>query len=65
MPQPIKIGTIGPSQAGDAFGRLEQLVWIDETLPVSERTNHAIWDHPYAAIRALPRIPSAWMRRSR
>ncbi|MCJ7551662.1 MAG: hypothetical protein MUQ30_18480, partial [Anaerolineae bacterium] len=37
--------------------RLEQLALLDEAPPVSERTNHAIWDPPYAAVRGGAAYP--------
>ena len=43
--------TANSGTPGATFGQSEQLVWIDDTLPVVEGTNHVIWDHLYAAIR--------------
>ncbi len=53
--QALEPRTANPDTPGETFGQLEQLVWIEETLPVKEGTNHVIWDHLYAAVRE--RVP--------
>jgi hypothetical protein len=43
MVQLIRIGIVGPSQADDSFGQVEQLVWTAQTLSARAGTNHVIW----------------------